>query len=34
LKQKHQFETARKITVFGLMPALATPALQEPIISF
>ncbi|MES2645540.1 MAG: hypothetical protein V4717_01600 [Bacteroidota bacterium] len=34
LKQKHQFETARKINIFGLLPALATTVCQEPIISY
>ncbi|CAN5415386.1 hypothetical protein BH10BAC3_BH10BAC3_18920 [soil metagenome] len=34
LKRKHQFETAKKINVFGLLPGLATTAYNEPLITF
>ena len=34
LKRKHQFDTAKKINVFGLLPGLATTAYNEPLITF
>lgn len=34
LKRKHQFDLAKRINVFGLLPGLATTAYNEPLITF
>jgi 2'-5' RNA ligase len=34
LKRKHQFEKAKRINVFGLLPGLATTAYNEPLLTY